>query len=180
MVDHALFDYNGYFTIVLTEFNSIEILQQIFDALWSLYVTNVNIVTNMNGDDDKSALYTYFPYTENYCNKVIPQLWNNFSYKALSFENQTTNIFEKKFRNLYDCPIWVATFNEKPSVLLTKLENNSYFIDGIDGIILRQFSQIINFDPILMITSGDNPRGHIYPNGTITGALKLVIRHQIL
>lgn len=56
-------------------------------------------------------------------------------------------------KNMYKCPLRVATSDEKPYMFLIPQKNGTIYTDGIDGIIFRVLSQRLNFTPILLIPS---------------------------
>lgn len=158
------FDNSGYFIFVLTETlkYSEKLKQKIFEDCWNLHMINV-MVLEKDLQENEIAAYTYFPFTEGNCNQVVLRR---------IYDNKL--IFPNKLKNLHQCPLFVSTFNLNPQIILKKFENNSYSIDGIDGIILKALSLQLNFTIVIQTPTDGFTKGTVYKNGTITGALKMV------
>lgn len=132
-------------------------------------------MTSLTKHNEKCAIYTYYPFSKYLCAKVIPAIINYFENE--SFQYNDTELFSEKMENLYGCPVTVATFHTEPHMMLSKSKNAEravYDTDGIDGIILRVLSQLINFKPIIKIPQDGKMRGSAYANGTKTGAMRMV------
>lgn len=147
------YDYTGFYTIILTEPNDDcqETVAKIFQDCWSLYITNVNILTPTN-DNELIVLYTYFPFTLGHCESTEPVIYDYF-------ENNTfihnAPIFPDKFHNFYECPQKASSYTFPPFMMLNNQSDGSYYADGIEGITLRVMSQRLNFT-LIMIPSGYN------------------------
>lgn len=168
------FDFTGYFTIVLTENlrNQYDIITKTFEDCWQLHITNVIFLVTIDVQR-KTAIYTYFPYTQFHCESVAPVILNYFIANN-SFLYATSPLFPSKTRNLHRCPLTVATFTFIPYIFLEKYKNGTIYIDGIDGITFRVLGQRLNFTPIILVPPNNEMRGKIYANGTMTGAMLLV------
>lgn len=147
------FDYTGFYTIVLTESNDnqYQLIRKIFEDCWSLYISNINLLTLKN-TEPTALQYTFYPYTIAHCEQVDPVIQNFFINATSSFTLNTT-MFPEKFRNFYKCPLILSTYNLAPHMLLTPQLNGSYFTDGMDGIIFRVLSQRLNFTPIVRFSA---------------------------
>ncbi|KAJ6649708.1 hypothetical protein Bhyg_04947 [Pseudolycoriella hygida] len=152
MQNDELFDYTGYYTVVLTEVyrDQYNIISKILNDCWSIYVTNVIIVTSLGSEfNSRSAIYTYFPYTVYHCEMVAPVILNYFMDNTFLYD---IDHFPDKIRNMYNCPLTIVTQNVTPFMILYKNENGgNYRTDGIDGKTLRALSQKLNFKPIVKI-----------------------------
>lgn len=150
MISLSTVDFNGYFTIVLTErnANTNEIVQQILNECWEVYITNV-VIISIDENAGTCAIFAYFPFTENYCEQVIPVMYNHFINETLSFEIVRKELFPEKLKNMFGCPITVATFHRMPSM---DLNNPQSYPNGIDGILLQIISQSMNFKLNIMVT----------------------------
>lgn len=60
-------------------------------------------------------------------------------------------------------------------MILKQDENGQLTPDGIDGVLLRVLSQRMNFTVDLEQVES---QGTIYPNGTVSGAIKMVIENK--
>lgn len=157
MSNDNLFDYTGYYTIVLTESRRDQyvIISKILNDCWSLYITNVIVVVSMSTESDsRSAIYTYFPYTIFHCETVAPVILNYFIKNTFIYK---IDHFPDKLKNLYKCPLTVVTHNVTPFMILYQDEKSKgYRTEGIDGITFRVLSQQLNFTPIIEVPSQAN------------------------
>lgn len=164
------FDNSGFFIFVLIETAKYpeKLRQKIFEDCWNLHIINV-IVLEENSKENEILAYTYFPFSPGNCDKVVvQQIYDN------------DNMFPNKLKNMHRCPLLVATYNLEPRMILKKFPNNSYNIDGIDGIILKALALQLNFTTIIKTPSdGYATKGTIYKNGTITGAIKMVYQNEV-
>lgn len=167
------FDYTGYYTIVLTTYRSdrIEIITKILIDCWQLNITNVLVLVSIAARSITAA-YTYFPYTQFHCGIVAP-VPINYYYNG-SFCLPTTTLFASKMKNLYNCPLTVATYLIPPYMLFDSLPNGTVRMDGIDGVTFQAVANQMNFTPVVMIPPNLERRGIIYENGTMTGSMSLV------
>ncbi|XP_055325489.1 uncharacterized protein LOC129579433 [Sitodiplosis mosellana] len=134
-----------YYTIVLTKYivNYSEIVRRMLNDFWSLNIANVVVLTP-GKDYKKVFLYTFFPYTPEHCEIVKPIVLDHF--ENGSFVNErSVPIFPEKFNNFHKCPLSVSTYNFTPFVFLMPQPNGSYYLDGIEGTIIRVLSQQLNF-----------------------------------
>lgn len=143
----SMFNFSGYFTIILTEsFKPRSTIAKIFKDCWLLHIANVNLVS-LDTATAKVNIFTFFPYSPVYCDRTEPTLWMTFSNN--SFHKNGTDIFPNKLSNFYNCPLAIATHNVTPYMILTKYDNGSYYTDGLEGIIFRVLSQRLNFRPVI-------------------------------
>lgn len=169
----AAFDYTGFYTIVLTENqrDQYNILTNILRDCWLRHITNVIVLVSID-TQRRTAIYTYFPYTQFHCEAVAPVILNYFLANNTFLYHET--FFPPKTNNMHGCKLAVATYNLVPFMFLTKLENSTIYTDGIDGIVFRVLSQRLNFTPTIIVPPNNQMRGEIWPNGTMTGSMKLV------
>lgn len=150
--DDTLFDYTGYYTIVLTETRRDQyiIISKVLNDCWSVYITNVVIVASMGSESySRSAIYTYFPYTVYHCEAVAPVILNYFISNSFQYN---IDHFPDKLKNMHKCPLTVVTHNVTPFMILYRNEHGAgYRTDGIDGITFRVLSQQLNFTPIIKV-----------------------------
>lgn len=154
--------------------NSIAIVENILRACWNLHILNVAVLVQQpnQGIISSIELYTFFPYTKQNCDTAIATKINVFPTDTQRFTNK--KIFPRKVNNFYGCPLTIVATDLKPYLVLTKLENNSYHLDGIDGALVRALSNKLNFKVIAKPPDDGADRGVIYQNGTMTGATKIV------
>lgn len=146
------FDYTGFYTILVTGVYDKDhyIVESILKDCWSLYISNVHILTR-TAYESAAMLYTFYPYTQDHCEQVKPILQNYFIDDSFVLSNQT--LFPEKFRNFHKCPLTLSTYHLVPFMILTPQPNGSYHTDGIDGITFRVISQQLNFTPIVRLSS---------------------------
>lgn len=170
------FNYQGFYLIVMTEYTSEQyyMMQQMFDLLWAEYIINVNIIWATPMNHNEAIMFTYYPYTDFYCGKTYPIQLNQ--YRVNRWLHLHSVHFPNKIQNLYGCKLKVSTFITKPFMMTKRDENGDTITDGIDGILLRVLAQRMNFTVDLLLD--DDLWGQIYDNGTVTGAVKLVVEKQ--
>lgn len=166
-MDSEQFDYQGIYLFVLSKRteNVYEVMAKIFESLWSRLITNANILWQPAESESEALMYTFYPYTSVYCEKTYPIKLNQ--YLNGEWLNEV-EYYPYKMRNLFRCPIRVATFVSPPFMMIRDV-NNQVEVDGIDGILLRVLSQKMNFKVELFIS--DQQWGNIYENGSATGNL---------
>lgn len=157
MKNDKLFDYTGYYTIVLTEPQRDQyiIISNILNDCWSVYITNVVIVASMGSESDsRSAIYTYFPYTMYHCEIVAPVILNYYINNTFLYD---IDHFPDKLKNMHKCPLTLVTHNATPFMILYRNSNDEgYRTGGIDGITFRVLSQQLNFTPIIEVPNKAN------------------------
>ncbi|KAG4066326.1 hypothetical protein HA402_000550 [Bradysia odoriphaga] len=146
-----VFDYSGYYTIVLVESNiesSQETINRILSNCWALYITNVHILASTLRESEELYLYTYYPYTVEHCEIVKPVVQNIFVNGTFV---HNASMFPLKLQNFYECPVTVSTYSFWPFMILTESNNGSYHMDGLDGKTLRVIANHLNFTPIVKL-----------------------------
>lgn len=145
------YEYSGFFTIVLTEYFDDQdcIIEQILKDCWSLYIANANVLTPTE-DYETILLYTFFPYTVEHCGSVEPIVYDYFENGTFALN---ASIFPNKMENLFECPLIVSTYNFPPLVILKEQSNDTFYIDGIEGTVLRVIAKRLNFTPVVAMSS---------------------------
>jgi hypothetical protein len=170
-----LFDYEGFYLIVYTELtnNIIYESERILKDCWNYHIVNSNILIRNSYDRNEIVILTFFPWGDGYCDKVQPVYLDGYQSNK---SNDGLDFFPDKTANFYRCPLKVATFEWLPFMQLIKLENNSYDISGLEGVMLKRLSEIMNFTIDLTIVP--DKWGVPYSNGTLTGAIKLIYENK--
>ncbi|CAO1431629.1 unnamed protein product [Diamesa tonsa] len=161
-----LFILKGYFLIVLRN-GSIPDTQPIFEACWKLFIHNVDVLLE---DDYSVKLITLIPFKPTCCNDASPMVINEFPNNATQWNS--LKFFPRKFRNLFNCRITIATFENAPGVMKDPKSGN---INGIDVDIMNNLAKLMNFSLSLEYQAELDGRGIIMKNGTSTGATKKVL-----
>lgn len=169
LMDPFHFNYSGYYLIVMTTYceDQYQIMTKMFNDLWKNYIVNSNIYWHTPQNEDEAILYTYFPYNKFYCGETFPIQQNHF--REGEWIHKSGNFYPNKMKNLYQCPLTVAVIETAPFMMTFKDENGTLHVDGIDGVLLRILSQIMNFKIQVEIFES---QGTITPN-TSTGAKQL-------
>ncbi|CRL04606.1 CLUMA_CG017674, isoform A [Clunio marinus] len=150
--------------------NSIKLM---LDIMWRKFILNVHVVTlEANGD---VALYTYFPFTKDFCGQVHPVVWN--IYRNGAFVTQREH-FPRKDKNFFRCTLDVAVFNVPPFTLFIN-ESTNFDVSGVDGNLIKVLSVELNFTINWIIVSDDLRWGEIYANYSSTGATNLVMNRKV-
>lgn len=167
------FDYSGYYLIVLTEYSTkqYKIMKLILEDLWKIQITNSNIAVETRFNNSDVHFYTFFPFSELYCEKVLPVI-------ATTYRNQifTHDVFyPKKFENLHNCTIKVATFNTAPFMMLeTEVDGRSSITNGVEGNFINMLSELMKFNVEVLVPENDTRWGILKLGEEATGATGLV------
>lgn len=138
------FEYQGFYLFVLTTYSQEQytIMKDMFEWLWAEYVINVNIIWLAPEYEEEAIMYTYFPYTSFYCGRAIPIQLNQFRFGE--WLHSRSDFFPEKMKNLYGCPLTVATVDSPPFMILEE-RNGEIIAEGMDGVLIRVLSQRMNF-----------------------------------
>uniref|UniRef100_A0A182MZR8 Putative ionotropic receptor ligand binding domain-containing protein n=1 Tax=Anopheles dirus TaxID=7168 RepID=A0A182MZR8_9DIPT len=169
------YDFSGLYTVLIVDptERSLETAGAILRTLWALYIVNVVVLL---GTPAGARLYTYFPYGEGYCEQALPVLWNVYEPRT-GFVHPARELFPRKLRNFYNCPLVVATFPIYPFII-PRPEHPVREVDGIEGVVLRTLRQRLNFRQQLVLVEPAE-WGTAGPRDQATGAAAYVssIRH---
>lgn len=180
------FRYFAYYLVIVTHHMStqkdfLEILNLFHEKL----ILNVNIITKALEHPSISIVYSYHPYLPDSCGR--PKLIIHNKYKNGAFLQQSKGLFSPKLRNLHQCPLKVATFNISRFLKVVPTDDSfdesiggqsGYKLVGFEGKLINILAEILNFT--IDIVMPEEKWGEIYPNGTYTGASKLVRRFRNL
>lgn len=169
-----MYDYQGFYLIVLTNYDSIAI-KKIFEVLWSFYIVNVNIITKEDMYSDEALMFTYFPYTRYYCEKVQPIMLNNYIIDVGFIKN--IKHFPNKLTNLHKCPLKVATVDIPPFVIIKP--DGIPKIVGLEGILMIVLERQMNFTMEATVVEDSYLWGQLFENGTSTGAIEMVMTGKV-
>ena len=144
-------------------------MQKIFEYCWHYYL--INCVVAIQKSNGRVLMYTYYPFTAKYCGQVESVLTNEYNGTTLVSEE----LFPKKLRNFYGCPLKAALWHVPPHLYLKTDTNNITTISGgFEGKLLLTLSNKLNFSLDIIIPPDDSKRGMLVENGSLTGALKMV------
>ncbi|KAI8124066.1 Ionotropic receptor 21a [Lucilia cuprina] len=171
---------NGFFLLIYTgtEHERLSHVKEIFRRLFNLYCTNVNVLMVVG---KFPYLYTYFPFAKNKCHSSMPEFYISFRdiEKNFSGFQVKKNIFPSKVDNMFGCELSVATWQYPPYIYVDRDPISGKFLrlHGIEGSLLSLLGELMNFK--IRLNVPDPPdRGDVFPNGTATGATKMIIEAQ--
>lgn len=164
-----VFKFHDFYLFVLLN-GEIEGIQKIFAKFWDKHISNVNAIFL-----DKSIVVvkSFLPFEGHSCDDTSSKLIDTF--RNGSFEKGVDFAYPKKFENLLNCPITVATFEDPLSVIK---KPNSTDVSGFDIELLQELAKTLNFKIKLNFTTGLSPYGVIHENGTVDGALGEVVNKR--
>lgn len=171
-----IFDYRGYFIIVITDEINKKELENILSDFWTLYIVNVNVILKMRGESFVSS-YSYFPFTMKSCEDSKPRLLETY-HEQVEFDNPTKNLFSNKMKNLYGCPLTAATFHVAPFMIIEKSTQNNYKLRGVEGFLLNIIAEKMNFTLMPTILSRQS-MGTIDMDGQSSGAISMVMNREV-
>ena len=162
------FRMKGYFVFVLLDggFNG---YQKIFKFMWSIQAYNV--VVMFEDKNREVRVETFIPFNDKKCFDTSSVLVNKFVNG--SFIKDIQSIFPNDMKNLFNCPIRVATSNTaEPYVFVRQLNNGTFDIYGRDIEFIETVAQnmkfVINYT---FVGSG----AFIQDNRTSVGPLKALL-----
>lgn len=122
-------------------------------------------------------IYTYYPFTPNRCHSPQPEYV--MSYEDIeSNENFTLSeggLFPNRVTNMHGCPVTVVTWTYKPYTYVKRDRKTGAFMGlyGIEGSVITLLSKHMNFTIVIKQPNPLEP-GELFPNGTATGATRMV------
>lgn len=174
-MDPINFDFDGLYTVFVTKKTPKQYsdVKKMLGDFWSLYITNINIFYQSLVDSNEWLIYTYFPFTETHCEKVVPVLYN--SYVGGYGFKKPVDPYPNKIRNLHGCPLSIATFQAPPFIIL---QNDSNDLAGFDGRLVGAIGRSMNFTLSHKILT-QSFWGHVDENGTSYGAIRMVMGKEV-
>lgn len=163
-INPDMFSYRGLFLFVFVN-GEIEGIDETFAVLWQKNIYNINVIYEKGRFVE---MKTFLPFNGTKCGDSTPKLVGKFDQG--NFTGNIESIFPTKFKNLHNCPIRVATYEEPLSVIRTKNSDDNYSLSGIDVGLLSELANILNFNKQISLLNVVEPWGVIYLNGTVTGA----------
>lgn len=166
--------------IVLEDIESVpseSAIKLILETMWQKFVLNVVVLLDRN--DEEVHLYTFFPFTKDFCGQVHPVLWNIFKNNAFAEKREH---FPSKTKDFSQCELSVAVFNAPPYMVLSN-QSGTIDVEGVDGNILKTLASKLNFLLKFSIISEDLRWGEIkdsklanktQTNQNVSGALGMV------
>lgn len=120
---------------------------------------------------------TFMPFVDNCYSLKQHQIALLTEHNFSIHHGPINSLYPKKLKNFRQCPVFAAVFHTPPLVIIKsqKIGNSTLTAyDGIDTQILEQLAKKLNFNLIYRMPSDKENRGTIYPNGTLTGCIKMV------
>ena len=141
-------------------------MTKIFLTFWKFNAFNANIILVKN---DSIEMITFEPFSINKCQNFSPMKINTFDGKAW----KETKIFPNKFKNLYQCPIKLSTFDYPPAIIVDKR-----LITGHEIELLEEISKMINFKLEINVLNEPAAWGFLMENGTSGGVMKKILNKE--
>ena len=135
------FRMKGYFVFVLLRggFNG---YHKIFEFMWSMQAYNV--VVMFENKNREVQVETFIPFNDKKCFDTSPVLVNKFVNG--SFIKDIQNIFPNDMKNLFNCPIRVATSStSEPFVYVKQYDNGTFNLYGRDIEFIETIAKVMNF-----------------------------------
>ncbi|SPP78324.1 uncharacterized protein LOC117581521 [Drosophila guanche] len=156
------YNYNEHYFIFLQARDHLlqKEMRQIFEYCWRYHLIHCSVqVQKSNGD---VLIYSYYPFSERSCADMSPRLINRYNGSTLL----EPEIFPRKLRNLFGCPLRCALWNVPPFV---EIRSESSVSGGYEGRLLLTLAERMNFSIAVRQLQGKNVRDE---------ALELLRRHE--
>lgn len=118
----------------------------------------------------ENHIYTYFPYTQRYCERVEPVRWNTVR-QGHELVHSKRPIFPAKLSNLHQCPIVMATIDFYP---YATIRNDTGTVEGMDVLVAEELARELNFSLKIEFPTDPHDRGTIFNRNNVTGVLGMV------
>ena len=165
------FRMKGYFVFLLLNggFNG---YHKIFEFMWSIKAYNV--VVMFEDKNREVRVETFIPFNSKKCFDTSPVVVNKFING--SFIKDIQSIFPNDMKNLFNCPIRVATSNSsEPYVFVRKVNNDTINLSGRDIEFIESISKVMKFKINFMIVD----EGFFNENGTSKGPLRKLLDKEV-
>ncbi|KAH8240537.1 hypothetical protein KR038_007769 [Drosophila bunnanda] len=115
-------------------------MRLIFDYCWRYQLIHCSVqVQKSNGD---ILFYSYYPFGERGCADMEPQLINRYNGSSLV----EPEIFPRKLRNFYGCPVRCALWHSPPFLRLSEEDVDALSVTGgYEGRLLLALAEKMNF-----------------------------------
>ncbi|KAH8363740.1 hypothetical protein KR200_005684 [Drosophila serrata] len=115
-------------------------MRLIFDYCWRYQLIHCSVqVQKSNGD---ILFYSYYPFGERGCADMEPQLINRYNGSTL----EEPEIFPRKLRNFYGCPVRCALWHSPPFLRLAEEDVDAISVTGgYEGRLLLALAEKMNF-----------------------------------
>lgn len=164
------FYFEGFYIFIFPDARNSDMIN-IFSLLWKRFVVNAIIILQSTKSID---MFTFMPFgSAGKCgDETVPVKVNEFD------ETWTTSdIFPRKFNNLYGCAIKCGLFKLEPAIIVEKSDNGSVRLSGFDVDIFNELLKSVNARVNYTVYPIDT--GTVYSNGTATGLLGHTIRGDV-
>ena len=158
------FQSGGYFLLVFEKCSSID-SNKLFKSAWREYLYNVNILCNEN---DETLIKTFLPFQQSSCSNTT----------SITLNASTSNFFPDKIKNLFGCPIKLASFFYPPITMRGAFDNGSFKYYGSEMEMVFGLAEALNFSIKMTYINQSGFTGLLYENGTATGILKQTIEGE--
>nr|NP_001345670.1 ionotropic receptor 7a precursor [Aedes aegypti] len=167
-------EFRGHFVLVLRgDF----IWQAILHHFWEIGVTNV-IMFVEEGSEGGVSVVGYEPFQEDCCRCVGPKVIGR-CVAGVCDEGVFEALFDNYVRKLHGCPLRIATFTRLPFIEVVEDRKRRLVLRGVEGDMLTIISRRMNFSIQVRVPTGEDIWGHVYPNGSRTGAVGMVLDNKV-
>lgn len=172
-IKREVFNFKGFYIFTLIAEEKIDQIQEIFDTLWKKNIYNIYVIYTIG---DAIEVATFMPFGVSSCHNTAPRVVVRYQNGSI-FKSSDSNSADK-FKNLFNCPIIISTFDDHFSVIRTKAKNGTYELSGFDLDLVNELSKALNFKADIRFYDGPEPWGYILANGTSTGSLGEIINNR--
>lgn len=151
-------------------------LHEIFSIILNVGLFNVNVLIEKQ-QKLLWSLYFYKPFAQDCYGFTVSEIGTFSPQNYMDpLKIPIENLFLSKRFKFYGCPLYVATFEFPPFVIVQQPKNKTgkLIYDGIDIILINHISKTLNLIPKYIQSTDANRRGMIFKNGTATGAFGMV------
>lgn len=171
-----MYDISGTYVIVATRTQCTINVVSILQLCWTRYITNVILLIQ---HDNVTSIYTYFPFSPEYCERVEPVCWEEVLQDPSGglYFRHGHDLFPDKLQNLFGCTLTLCPFQNSVYSIVSQNPNYpyDYLYSGIEASIFKEMARRMNFTLALKLMTGHPLLGSLEPNGSFTGIFGMVI-----
>uniref|UniRef100_A0A182PTF7 Ionotropic glutamate receptor L-glutamate and glycine-binding domain-containing protein n=1 Tax=Anopheles epiroticus TaxID=199890 RepID=A0A182PTF7_9DIPT len=146
-----------------------------FRLLWSVRIHNVVLAVESSSTSEGIDLLGYDPFGPGCCWCSRPKRLAQCAPAAMR------QLYDRFERNLYGCQLRIASFERAPFLEFVHPANGTQQppgrpkLAGIEGNLVELLASQLNFRFTVVQPSGNYMWGRIYPNGSATGAIGMLL-----
>ncbi|XP_031623054.1 uncharacterized protein LOC116340609 [Contarinia nasturtii] len=150
-------------------------VHKIFEIVMDMGFFKVNVLIKRE-NVSIWTIYKYKPFLRS-CNSIDIHKIESFSLNNYTskLNHSLEQLYPSRHFKFPNCPLHISTISFEPFVIIRKKSNGIVTFDGFDVIVVNEIAKTMNLIPKYKQAPGKNNRGIIAENGSVTGAMEMVV-----